>query len=167
VLINKGPIMSSEKMHEAEELLALKMPEMVFGTNAVELRNIDLNASLRFDALHALSCVAPEPWLQVAGADHWAGASACEVIKAGKVGSELAPTYDWTYSSAFPGALRSAGHDWSNCPSIVALSDSERCGCFPGSRSTNQSMNVALLQPRDDCPILFHDEVLLYQVIID
>jgi hypothetical protein len=165
VVTSKGPIMSSDEVQKAESLLALKMPEMVFGKSALELRNADANVSLRFDALHALSCVAPEPWLQVAGADQWAGASALEVKEAGKLGSEPAPSHDWTYSSAFPGALRPAAHDWSSFPIAHPTTESERSGCLAGSRSTKQAMNVALLQPRDDCPILFHDEVLLFQVI--
>ena len=164
VVTSKGPIMSCDEVQKAEALLELKMPEMVFGKNALELHNADANVSLRFDALHALSCVASEPWLQVAGADQWAGGSALEVKEAGKLGSEPAPSYDWTYSSAFPGALRPAGHDWAVFPAAHPTSESERSGCLAGSRSTSQPMNVALLQPRDDCPILFHDEVLLFQV---
>ena len=158
--------MCSDEVQKAEALLALKMPEMVFGKNVIELHNPGANVSLRFDALHALSCVAPEPWLQVAGADQWAGASALEVKEAGKLGSEPAPSYDWTYSSAFPGALRPAAHDWSIAPVAVPTTASERGGLLAGCRPTNQPMNVALLQPRDDCPILFHDEVMLYQVIL-
>ena len=163
VVTSKGPIMCSEELQQAESALALKMPEMVFGTNALQLNNSDANVSLRFDALHALSCVALEPWLQVAGADQWAGGSALEVKEAGKLGCEPAPVYDWTYSSAFPGALRSAGYDWPKFPVAMSTAQSERGGCFAGSRLTTQPMNIALLQPRDDCPILFHDEVLLYQ----
>ncbi len=155
--------MCSDEVQKAEALLALKMPEMVFGKNAIEIRNTDSNVSVRFDALYALSCVAPEPWLQVAGADQWAGASALEVKESGKLGSEPAPTYDWTYSSAFPGALRAAAHDWA-ASSAAASTASERGGCLAGSRPTDQPMNVSLLQPRGDCPILFHDEVVLYQV---
>jgi type 2A phosphatase activator TIP41 len=163
VVISKGPIMCSAELQQAESSLTLKMPEMVFGKNVLQLHNADANVSLRFDALHALSCVALEPWLQVAGADQWAGGSALEVKEAGKLGSEPAPTYDWTYSSAFPGALRPSGHDWSKLPFAVSTEQLERGGCLAGSRLTEQTMNIALLQPRDDCPILFNDEVLLYQ----
>jgi hypothetical protein len=164
VVASKGPIMSSEEVQRAESLLGLKMPEMVFGKNSLELQNADANVSLRFDALHSLSCVASEPWLQVAGAEQWAGASALGVKEAGKLGSEPAPSYDWTYSSAFPGALRPWGYDWNSVAAAPPASESERSGCLTGSRPTKQSMNTALLQPRDDCPILFHDEVLLFQV---
>jgi type 2A phosphatase activator TIP41 len=165
VVSSKGPIMSSEEVQKAETLLSLKMPEMVFGQNAIELHHTGANVRLRFDAIRALSCVASEPWLQVAGAEQWAGASALEVKEAGKIGSEPAPTYDWTYSSAFPGALRPEPHDWTVSSSDALTTASERGGCLAGSRSTTQQMNVDLLQPRGDCPILFHDEVLLYQVI--
>jgi hypothetical protein len=165
VVISKGPIMSSEEVEKAETLLSLKMPEMVFGKNAIELHHAAANVRLRFDAIRALSCVAAEPWLQVAGAEQWAGASALEVKEAGKIGSEPAPTYDWTYSSAFPGALRPESHDWTVLSSDAQTTASEGGGRLAGSRSTTQQMNVDLLQPRGDCPILFHDEVLLYQVI--
>lgn len=167
VVSSKGPIMCSEEVQKSESLLGLKMPEMVFGTSALELHNADANATLRFDALHALSCVSLEPWLQVAGAEQWAGASALEVKESGKLGSDPAPSYDWTYSSPFPGALRPARHDWASISAAAPATESERGGCLAGSCATSQPMNVALLQPRDDCPILFHDEVLLYQVTVN
>lgn len=118
------------------------MPEMIFGDNIVSLTHTPTNWSLSFNTPDALDGVdkTDKKMLKVAYARDWESTREGTTQKI----KEVVKPYDWSYSTEYAGTLESAGREF-----VL----------------TEKAIPIELLKRRD--PILFFDEVMLYESELD
>lgn len=140
----KLPISKSGPIDDMSKKLGIPIPEMIFGDNLVSIKHVPSGWTVSFTAEDALDLVdkTDRNMLQVAYAGSWS--SSREQQTAGI--KEVVKPYDWSYSTTYKGteAAGAAGQ---------ALA--------PGSTP----IPLELLKRRD--PILFFDEVMLYESELD
>ncbi|SPO02800.1 related to TIP41 - negatively regulates the TOR signaling pathway [Cephalotrichum gorgonifer] len=118
--------------------LGIPVPEMIFGDNLVLLRHAPTGWTLAFNAFDALDAVGKDASNMLQVAYAQEWASSRDNVK------EVVNPFDWSYSSTYDGTLA------------------------PGSASfapTERAIPLELLKRRD--PILFFDEVVLYESELD
>ncbi|BFZ53457.1 Tap42 interacting protein [Savitreella phatthalungensis] len=142
----KGPISSSKAIDDAERMLGIPVPEMIFGDNCVRVTSKVSGASFSFETLPALDSVSKTGTsLRVAHADHWSNARQ-DATYNGEDIKQVTRDFDWTYTAEYAGTT-SGG----------------RAGKWV---ETEELLPVAELKKQDD-PILFYDEVILYESELD
>lgn len=118
------------------------MPEMIFGENLVRIEHLPSGWSLSFTTPDALDAVdkTEKNMLKVAYARDWESTreGTTQGIK------EVVKPYDWSYSTTYTGTLDSGAQQFA---------------------STERLIPIELLKRRD--PILFFDEVVLYESELD
>ncbi|KAH6610354.1 hypothetical protein Trco_000374 [Trichoderma cornu-damae] len=139
----KLPISKSGAIDALEKKLGIPVPEMIFGDNVVSITHTPSNWALRFSTADALDAVdkTDRNMLRVAHARDWESTreEATQNIK------EVVKPYDWTYSTTYCGTVEGT-------PEL---------GFVP----TDKQIPIGLLRRRD--PILFYDEVVLYESELD
>jgi len=142
----KLPILKSGPIDAMSARLGIPIPEMIFGDNLVSITHNPSGWSIDFTAEAALDTVdkTGERMLQVAYADEWS--SSREKTSAGI--SEVVKPYDWSYSTSYRGRETAPSTD-------KALAVGDNTPAIP----------LELLKRRD--PILFSDEVVLYESELD
>ena len=147
VSTRKLPISKSGAIDALTERIGIPMPEMIFGDNMVSVAHAPSGWSLAFAAPDALDAVdkTDKHMLKVAYARDW------ESTREGTTKGirEVVKPYDWSYSSTYTGTLTMPGPD----PAALAF--------LP----TDKHIPIELLKRRD--PILFFDEVVLYESELD
>ncbi|KAG9254945.1 TIP41-like family-domain-containing protein [Emericellopsis atlantica] len=137
----KLPISKSGPIDAMTERLGIPIPEMIFGDNMVSIAHKN-GWCLGFDAEGALDAVDKTGgnMLKVAYARDWESTREGTTQKI----KEVVKPYDWSYSTTYGGSLQ------------------------PGSAPftpTDKTIPIELLKRRD--PILFFDEVVLYESELD
>ncbi|KAL1873971.1 hypothetical protein VTK73DRAFT_672 [Phialemonium thermophilum] len=141
----KLPISKSGPIDAMGARLGIPIPEMIFGDNLVTVTHLPTGWSIEFGAEDALDLVdkTGRDMLRVAYAGEWS--SSRERTSAGI--KEVVKPYDWSYSTTYRGTVRPGG--------------SSREAFGPSSKP----IPLELLKRRD--PILFFDEVMLYESELD
>lgn len=138
----KLPISKSGPIDELTERIGIPMPEMIFGDNMVSIEHLPSKWSIVFNTPDALDAVdkTDRHILKVAYARDWESTreDTTQNIK------EAVKPYDWSYSTDYKGTLPGSG---------AALAPSDK------------AIPIELLKRRD--PILFFDEVVLYESELD
>ena len=140
----KLPISKSGAIDELTEKLSIPVPEMIFGDNLVSITHVPSNWSLTFDTPSALDAVdkTDKKMLKVAYARDWESTREGTTQKI----KEVVKPYDWSYSTEYKGSVK----------------EGEAGARFS---ATEESIPIELLKRRD--PILFFDEVVLYESELD
>lgn len=141
----KLPISKAGPISAMESRLKIPIPEMIFGDNLVSIRHNPTGWSVSFSAEPALDLVdkTGENMLSVAHSREWS-ASRENSYAAGI--REVVRPFDWTYSTAY-------------------LGDEDGGPRLEGRDPTEVGIPLELLKRRD--PILFFDEVVLYESELD
>ncbi|KAH9433728.1 hypothetical protein MCOR02_005773 [Pyricularia oryzae] len=136
----KLPISKSGPIDAMSARIGIPVPEMIFGDNLVSVRHVPSGWTMSFSAEAALDCVekTDKGMLQVAYAGAWS--SSRENTSGIK---EVVRPFDWSYSTDYRGT-------------------EEPAKLVPGS---GKQIPIELLKRRD--PILFFDEVVLYESELD
>ncbi|KFA63540.1 hypothetical protein S40285_00290 [Stachybotrys chlorohalonatus IBT 40285] len=143
----KLPISKSAAIDDLSTRLGIPMPEMIFGDNIVSITHLPSSWSLGFNTPDALDAVdkTDKHMLKVAYARDW------ESTREGTTQSikEVVKPYDWSYSTTYAGTVQQPADD------------AQRHYFQP----THKRIPIELLKRRD--PILFFDEVVLYESELD
>ncbi|OIW33942.1 TIP41-domain-containing protein [Coniochaeta ligniaria NRRL 30616] len=141
----KLPISKAGPISAMESRLHIPIPEMIFGDNLVSVVHRPSGWSVSFSAEPALDLVnkTGENMLQVAHAKDWT--SSRENSSAVGIREVVRP-FDWTYSTSYRGT-EVRGRDGK------------------GLEASGKQIPLELLKRRD--PILFFDEVMLYESELD
>ena len=142
----KLPILKSAPIDAMTERLGIPIPEMIFGDNLVSITHQPTGWSIQFNAEDALDRVdkTGEKMLRVAYAGEWS--SSREKTSAGI--SEVVKPFDWSYTTDYCGTEKAGAKD-------TKLHGDQHTPDIP----------IELLKRRD--PILFADEVVLYESELD
>ncbi|KAM5351515.1 hypothetical protein ACJ41O_004238 [Fusarium nematophilum] len=142
VSTRKLPISKAGVIDSLTEKIGIPMPEMIFGENLVGLEHVPSGWSMSFNTPDALDAVdkTDRHMLKVAYARDWESTreGTTQGIK------EVVKPYDWSYSTTYAGTV-----------------DPEAKQFAP----TDKVIPIELLKRRD--PILFFDEVMLYESELD
>jgi len=170
----KLPILKAGPIDAMSARLGIPIPEMIFGDNLVSITHLPTGWSISFTAEAALDEVdkTGEKMLRVAYAGEWS--SSREKTSAGI--SEVVKPYDWSYSTTYKGTESSTPSNQGTSTSMPPPSTSQtprRPQLEPEPQQTPpktlhpspSQIPLALLQRRD--PILFNDEVVLYESELD
>lgn len=146
ITTRKLPISKADTIDGLTERIGIPMPEMIFGDNMVSLTHLPTRWSLTFSTPDALDAVdkTDRNMLKVAHAHDWESTRELTTRKI----KEVVRPYDWSYSTTYTGTLQPP-------PDHPAL-------LF---RPTSKSIPIDRLKRRD--PILFFDEVFLYESELD
>ncbi|TDZ60709.1 TIP41-like protein [Colletotrichum trifolii] len=146
IATRKLPISKAGPIDAMTASLGIPVPEMIFGDNLVSVTHIPTGWSVSFNAYDALDGVdkTGEKMLQVAYAKDWS--SSRERTSAGI--KEVVKPYDWSYSTEYRGTLDETSAEGKK------LEDTR-----------GKEIPLELLKRRD--PILFFDEVMLYESELD
>ncbi|KAK4123290.1 TIP41-domain-containing protein [Parathielavia appendiculata] len=145
----KLPILKAGPIEAMSSRLGIPLPEMIFGDNLVSVTHPSSGWSISFGAEGALDTVdktGEGGMLRVAYAREWS--SSREKTSAGI--SEVVRPFDWSYSAAYKGDEVKAG---------------DGRGLEERQGGEGEGIPVELLKRRD--PILFADEVVLYESELD
>lgn len=139
----KLPISKAGPIDALTEKLGIPMPEMIFGDNMVSIAHGPTGWTLGFSAPDALDAVdkTDRNMLKVAYARDWESTREGTTQKI----KEVVKPYDWSYSTTYRGTVEG--------PAERAF------------QPTEKSIPIELLKRRD--PILFFDEVVLYESELD
>ena len=163
----KLPISKSGPIDAMNARLGIPIPEMIFGDNLVSITHIPSGWSVRFSAEDALDLVdkTDRNMLQVAYAGEWS--SSREKTSAGI--KEVVKPYDWSYSTDYRGTVC---RDTGTATAPTATGDHGTGGTSTAAgpppkdfAPTTKPIPLELLKRRD--PILFFDEVVLYESELD
>ncbi|CAM1505545.1 Fc.00g111820.m01.CDS01 [Cosmosporella sp. VM-42] len=139
----KLPISKAGVIDALTDRLGIPMPEMIFGDNIVSLTHTPTNWSFNFNTPDALDGVdkTDKKMLKVAYARDWESTREGTTQKI----KEVVKPYDWSYSTEYAGTVDNAAQK--------------------EFKPTEKAIPIELLKRRD--PILFFDEVMLYESELD
>ena len=173
----KLPISKSGAIDTMSAALGIPVPEMIFGDNLVSITHNPSGWAVTFNAFDALDLVdkTDRNMLQVAYAGAWSESR--ERTSAGI--KEVVRPFDWSYSTTYRGSVCPGGSGVpglsSPAPAASAPAGEENqppgdagngnSAPPPGLRPSTTPIPLELLKRRD--PILFHDEVILYESELD
>lgn len=143
---SKRPISNSREIDEASDRLTIPLPEMIFGNNNVRVRHAESGIDIEWNTIDALDAVDKNGTdLKVSYSADWNKTrdEHSEEIK------HVTKPFDWTYTTDYRGTLRGVDHE-KNLPRWV---------------ETEELLPMELLKRQD--PILFYDEVILYESELD
>ncbi|GAO13242.1 uncharacterized protein UV8b_03657 [Ustilaginoidea virens] len=144
VSTRKLPISKAGAIDRLTEQIGIPVPEMIFGDNLVSVVHRPTGWSIEFNTPDALDAVdkTGERMLKVAYARDWESTREAQTQKI----KQVVRPYDWSYSTRYAGSVRQ--------PCAAAT-----------FRPTGDKIPLELLKRRD--PILFFDEVVLYESELD
>jgi type 2A phosphatase activator TIP41 len=145
----KLPISKAGPIDAMTARLGIPVPEMIFGDNLVAVTHLPTRWTISFGAEAALDGVdkTGERMLQVSYAGEWS--SSREASSAADIRQVVKP-YDWSYSTDYRGSVSVADGSTGPAASLAP---------------TSREIPLELLKRRD--PILFFDEVILYESELD
>ncbi|KAK4058024.1 Tap42 interacting protein [Microbotryomycetes sp. JL221] len=173
----KRPILNAQECDDASSQLDCPLPEICFGNNALQVCDDETGLNLEWTMLPALQQVAQHTTVKVAHADTWRRGQA----KGEASHVKVQKPYDWTYTTTYLGDVK-----WQPNESSESLSTNELPKPRPPHQTstiiprnvpprTTTKMNEFEPAPRDhpgiplhtlartDIPILFYDEVPLFE----
>lgn len=143
----KLPISKAGAIDQLTDKIGIPMPEMIFGDNIVSILHRPSKWYFEFNTPDALDAVdkTDKHMLKVAYARDW------ESTREGTTQSikEVVKPYDWSYSTTYAGTVGVA----------------QEGATTPQFQTTEKTIPIELLKRRD--PILFFDEVVLYESELD
>ncbi|KAH7329176.1 type 2A phosphatase activator TIP41 [Stachybotrys elegans] len=144
----KLPISTSGVIDDLSARLGIPMPEMIFGDNLVSVTHLPSAWSISFNTPDALDAVdkTDRNMLKVAYARDWESTREGTTQKI----KEVVKPYDWSYSTTYAGTVSPGTGD-----------DGQQHAFKP----SQAQIPIELLKRRD--PILFFDEVVLYESELD
>lgn len=144
----KLPISKAAPIDALTEKLGIPVPEMIFGDNLVSITHLPTDWSIAFTTPEALDAVdkTEKNMLKVAYARDWESTREGTTQKI----KEVVKPYDWSYSTTYAGSVN------------PGRASSTGAGAF---QPTEKKIPLELLKRRD--PILFFDEVVLYESELD
>lgn len=178
----KLPISKAGPIDAMEKSLGIPVPEMIFGDNLVAIRHAPTGWGIEFNAYDALDAVdkTDRNMLQVAYAKSWSASR--EQTSAGI--KDVVKPYDWSYTTTYKGTVTSGGAvsrfpppPPPSGPSPTDSTSNENTSSETAQGKDPESQNklyfipstkpipIELLKRRD--PILFFDEVMLYESELD
>lgn len=185
----KLPISRAAAIDALTERITIPVPEMIFGDNQVAIQHLPSGWAIWFDAGDALDQVdkTGEGRLQVAYAGNWASSREMSAVE----GIQDVRPYDWSYSTTYKGtegvrgaaavAATAAPPEPSSAPAVngvvprAADHTAAAAALLPppaaaaslrlAPTTTPTSLPLDLLRRRD--PIVFHDDVILYESELD
>ncbi|XDG01534.1 hypothetical protein ABKA04_001149 [Annulohypoxylon sp. FPYF3050] len=178
----KLPISKAGPIDAMEKSLGIPVPEMIFGDNLVAIRHAPTGWGIEFNAYDALDAVdkTDRNMLQVAYAKSWSASR--EQTSAGI--KDVVKPYDWSYSTTYKGTVTPggavsrfppppppSGPGTTDSTSNENTSSEIAQGKDPESQNklsfipSTKPIPIELLKRRD--PILFFDEVMLYESELD
>ncbi|KAI1413713.1 TIP41-domain-containing protein [Hypoxylon sp. FL1857] len=184
----KLPISKAGPIDAMEHSLGIPVPEMIFGDNIVAIEHRPTGWKIEFNAYGALDAVdkTDKNMLQVAYAKSWSASR--EQTSAGI--KDVVKPYDWSYSTTYKGTVSTSPSSSSSSttsstplapppPPPTAAATPNTTGSENASKDTTTEGNnkkldftptdkpipIELLKRRD--PILFFDEVMLYESELD
>ncbi|KAI2775267.1 TIP41-domain-containing protein [Daldinia loculata] len=176
----KLPISKAGPIEAMEQELGIPVPEMIFGDNLVSVRHAPSGWAVEFNARDALDAVdkTDRNMLQVAYAKSWSASR--EQTSAGI--KDVVRPYDWSYSTTYRGTVvpppssrapppppgPAATENDTNTEESKKSSEQEVEGAQKNKfefTPSNNPIPIELLKRRD--PILFFDEVMLYESELD
>lgn len=139
----KLPISKAGAIDDMTERIGIPMPEMIFGDNLVCIAHEPSGWSVSFTTPEALDAVdkTDKHMLKVAYARDWESTREGTTQKI----KEVVKPYDWSYSTTYAGT--------------------EEAGSGKKLQDSSDIIPIELLKRRD--PILFFDEVVLYESELD
>lgn len=138
VSTSKRPISNAKEIDAASDELTIPLPEMIFGNNSVRVCHSESGINISWDTLHALDAVDKSGTdLRVAYSDNW---NKTRDLHSEDIKQVMRP-YDWTYTTDYRGTTSST---WIE---------------------TEETLPLELLKRQD--PIIFYDEVILYESELD
>ncbi|OAA43084.1 TipA protein [Metarhizium rileyi] len=156
IYARKLPISKAGAIDQLTEKIGIPMPEMIFGDNVVSVLHRPSGWYLEFNTPDALDAVdkTDKHMLKVAYARDW------ESTREGTTQSikEVVKPYDWSYSTNYAGTVGVAGQQEQQ----DGAADRTAVPCL---QPTEKKIPIELLKRRD--PILFFDEVVLYESELD
>ncbi|KAI1089665.1 TIP41-domain-containing protein [Rostrohypoxylon terebratum] len=175
----KLPISKAGPIDAMEKSLGIPVPEMIFGDNLVAIRHAPTGWGIEFNAYDALDAVdkTDRNMLKVAYAKSWSASR--EQTSAGI--KDVVKPYDWSYSTIYKGTVMSGEAVSGFLPppgsSTVESTSDENTSSETTREKKPEGRNklsfipstkpipIELLKRRD--PILFFDEVMLYESELD
>ncbi|KAL7627043.1 Tap42 interacting protein [Parahypoxylon ruwenzoriense] len=180
----KLPISKAGPIEAMEKALGIPVPEMIFGDNVVAVRHAPTGWAIEFNAFDALDAVdkTDRHMLQVAYARAWSASR--EQTSAGI--KDVVRPYDWSYSTTYKGTVALGGRgvpalppDSSTGSAAAAAASTSTASAAAGDgiapapaqaqakqfAPSSRPIPIELLKRRD--PILFFDEVMLYESELD
>ncbi|TPX09814.1 uncharacterized protein E0L32_009005 [Thyridium curvatum] len=170
ILSRKLPISKAAPIDAMSARVGIPIPEMIFGDNLVAVTHLPTGWTVCFAAEPALDAVGKtaDNMLQVAHAREWGQSR--ERTSAGI--REVVRPFDWTYSSAYAGTVRrglpatnAGGVPATETPGAGPLAPQDLGSSSRGPQGVVKAIPLELLRRRD--PILFNDEVILYESELD
>ncbi|KAK2880047.1 hypothetical protein FQN49_000625 [Arthroderma sp. PD_2] len=138
ITTQKLPILKAGPIDEMTNKLGIAPPEMIFGDNLVSIEHIPTGWGISFNAFDALDRVdkTGASMLKVSYSGEWQKSreSAHEGIK------EVVKPFDWSYTTDYKGTLTPNGHEFEPSSSPLPIEQLKRPD-----------------------PILFYDEIMLYE----
>ncbi|EMR62304.1 hypothetical protein MGN70_010997 [Eutypa lata] len=180
ITTRKLPISKAGPIEAMEAALRIPVPEMIFGDNLVAVEHGPSGWAIAFtaqDALDGVDKTGTQGLLQVAHARSWAASR--ENAGDTKAIMEVVRPFDWSYSTGYRGSVR-AGSSTSTGTSTIPTNSTANNTSSTTTPNTNGSTEegkkldfapttkpipLELLKRRD--PILFFDEVVLYESELD
>lgn len=104
IYTTKRPILSSDEIDEEQERLGFPIPEMIFGNNKIEIKNVKYpDFLISFNTKDALSLVDKdvENLLKVSYSKEWFSTRQKKTQEV----KEVAKLYDWTYTTSYKGSI--------------------------------------------------------------
>ncbi|KAH7296732.1 hypothetical protein KP509_26G036700 [Ceratopteris richardii] len=141
----KRPILNMITRDRWEHMLGTShLPEMVFGDNSLELVHKDSGLRIHFNAFDALRSWKEEglPPVEVSAAAQWKMRS--------KPSKEIVLDYDYTFTTSYSGS-----------EAFISSSNTQADSSKFQWLETDEEIDLISLKARD--PILFYDEVVLYE----
>lgn len=157
----KLPISKSGPIDEMSARVGIPIPEMIFGDNLVSVRHVPTSWTISFAAEAALDRVekTDRGMLQVAYAGEWSQSR--ERASAGI--KEVVRPFDWSYSTNYRGT-ETLGK---TLQTVVAADPAGPAMKQPQLSRDGQQKPIPLDLLRRRDPILFFDEVVLYESELD
>ncbi|OAA33793.1 TipA protein [Moelleriella libera RCEF 2490] len=156
----KLPISKAQAIDSLTERIGIPMPEMIFGDNLVRVVHDPSSWSIEFNTPDALDAVdkTDRNMLKVAYARDWESTreSQTQGIK------EVVKPYDWSYSTDYAGTVSTAAAAAAKCDEKGGEGKQQPAMTMT---ATTAQIPIELLKRRD--PILFFDEVVLYESELD
>ncbi|KAK3149269.1 hypothetical protein QOZ80_3AG0215140 [Eleusine coracana subsp. coracana] len=146
---HKGPILNAPSVQLFEdELETTHLPEMVFGESFLSLEHLQTGIKLHFNALDALKAWKKEglPPVEVPAAAKWKFRS--------KPSDQVILDYDYTFTTPYYGS-----DDLVSKPGTMQAG-SDGCNTLHWE-DTDERIDLVALSAKE--PILFYDEVILYE----
>ncbi|KAI1321854.1 TIP41-like family-domain-containing protein [Xylariaceae sp. FL0255] len=172
IFSRKLPISKAGPIESMEKVLSIPVPEMIFGDNVVGIHHLPSGWRIEFSAQDALGRVdkTGENMLRVSYAGAWSASR--EQTSAGI--REVVKPFDWSYSTDYKGSVVApwegsggggggggdGGSNENENPNHQAQTTNK-----PTFTPTDQPIPIELLKRRD--PILFYDDVMLYESELD